>query len=186
MDCADSAMFLPRGDSTIEFLINDAWKTLPVMANTVQRFFPSLVDGATVLHQDYLWSTESFIHLGMYRLRHHFEVERRVSNSSAVIFRMHSIPSRETLSGFLSLTGFGDLRGDEVDAAFDWSASLLSDPDARLVVKAGKAWLLHKMGQDAKARRLFAEIKASDYYEHPFYQFQEGILRDWGYGFLMD
>jgi hypothetical protein len=54
-----------------------------------------------------------------------------------------------------------------------------------VVVKSRKAWLLHKMGHDDKARRLFAEIKTLEHYRHPLYQFQANILRDWGYGALM-
>lgn len=169
----------------IEFLINDAWKTMPVMANTVQKFFPALMEGATVFHQDYLWCTESWIHVGMYRLRNYFEIERRVRNSSTVVFRMKSRPPAKLLASFRSLENIADLREDEVDAAFEWSRSFLSDPDAHLVATAGKAWLLHKMGRDDKARRLFAEIKASAHYAHPFYQFQKSILIQWGYEALM-
>ncbi len=169
----------------IEFLINDAWKTMPVMANTVQKFFPALMDGATVFHQDYLWFSESWIHVGMYRLRNHFEMERRVRNSSTVVFRMPSRPSTKLLASFCTLGSLADLREEEVDAAFDWSRSFLVDPDARLVANAGQAWLLHKMGRDDKARRLFAENRASKDWGHPFYQFQETMLREWGYGGLL-
>jgi len=170
----------------IEFLINDAWKTSPVMTNTVQQFFPALMEGAIVFHQDYLWCTESWIHVGMYRLRNHFDMERRIRKSSTVVFRMNSRPSAEMLAGFQSLSHIGDFREDEVDAAFEWSRSLFVEPDARLVVKAGQAWLLHKMGHTDRARRLFAENRASKDWGHPFCQFQESILRQWGYGALME
>ena len=156
------------------------------MANTVREFFPSLLEGSTVFHQDYLWCTESWIHVGMYRLRDHFAFRERLQNSSTSVFRMTSRAPRRVLAGFETLTHIGDLREDEVEAAFDWSRSLFADPDAHLVLKAGQAWLLHKMGNDDKARRLFAEIKVSEHYRHPFYQFQERILRDWGYGALME
>ncbi len=43
----------------IEFLINDAWKAVPVMSQTIREFFPSLSLGAVVFHQDYLWSSDS-------------------------------------------------------------------------------------------------------------------------------
>ena len=169
----------------IEFLINDAWKTMPVMAHTARTFFPSLVEGATVFHQDYVWCTESWIHVGMYRLRNHFTVEQRLRNSSTVVFRMASRPPAELLASFCTLEKLGDLQEEEVDAAFEWSRSFLSDPDAQLVARAGQAWLLHKMGKDEKARRLFAENRASKDWAHPFYQFQDQMLRAWGYGGLM-
>jgi hypothetical protein len=170
----------------IEFMINDAWKTMPVMVNTVQRFFPSLIEGATVFHQDYLWCTESWIHLGMYRLRNHFEFQGRVQNSSTAVFRMTSRPPSDLVSSFRSLGDFASLQEREVDEAFAWSASLFTDPDAHLVLKAGQAWLLHKMGRDDRARQLFAENRASAHHGHPYYQFQENILRQWGFGFLME
>ena len=169
----------------IEFLINDAWKAIPIMTHTAREFFPSLLAGATVFHQDYLWSSESFIHVGMYWMRDHFTFQTRVQNSSTSVFQMQSTPSKEVLARFAALKGYSDLREDEVDAAFAWSASHFDEPDARLVVNAGKAWLLHKMGHDDRARRLFAENRASEHYKHPFYQFQEKVLRDWGFGFLM-
>lgn len=170
----------------IELLINDAWKTMPVMANTVQRFFPSLIEGATVFHQDYLWCTESWIHLGMYRLRNHFAFRGRVRNSSTAVFQMTSRPPQDLVAGFQALDHVAALEEREVDEAFAWSASHFSDPDALLVLKAGQAWLLHKMGYNDRARRLFAENKASPHHGHPFYQFQETILRQWGFGFLME
>ena len=179
---------LSRADwpgAPIEMLINDAWKTMPLMANTVQRFFPSLREGATVFHQDYLWCTESWIHVGMYRLRHWFEFERRLPNSSTAIFRMKKRVPQEVLEGFAGLADVEGLREDEVEAAFDWSLSFLMDPEARLAAKAGKGWLLHKMGRDEKARRIFSENRTSRDYHHPYYQFQEQILREWGFGGLM-
>ena len=169
----------------IEFLINDAWKTMPVMANTVQQFFPALMDGATVFHQDYLWFSESWIHVGMYRLRNHFTMEQRIRNSSTVVFRMVSKPPADLLASFRTLEKPGDLQEEEVDAAFEWSRSFLSDPDAQLVANAGQAWLLHKMGRDEKARRLLAKNRASKDWAHPFYQFQDQMLRAWGYGGLI-
>jgi hypothetical protein len=181
---ADLSQNVWSGDP-IEFLINDAWKTLPVMANTVQKFFPSLMDGAIVFHQDYLWCTESWIHVGMYRLRKHFEVEGRIQKSSTVVFRMTSRPPASLLSGFAALANVSGLEENEVDAAFDWSRSFLDDPEARLVATAGQAWLLHQMGLDDKARKLFAQNRASADFAHPFYQFQEKMLREWGHGFLM-
>ena len=167
----------------IEILVNDAWETMPLMANTVRRFFPWLGEGATVFHQDYLWCTESWIHVGMYRLRKWFRMERRVKNSSTAVFRMEAKPPAGVLEGFAELGDVGGLREDEVEAAFDWSLSLLEDADARLVAKAGKAWLLHRMGREEKARRIFAENRASPDWGHPYYQFQEQTLREWGFGF---
>ena len=169
----------------IEFLINDAWKALPVMAHTVPTFFPSLIGGATVFHQDYLWSSESFIHVGMYWLRDCFDFQTRVQNSSTAVFRLRSTPPTQVLNRFKALENYQSLQPEEVDAAFDWSRSLFDEPDAQLVINAGQAWLLHKMGHDDRARRLFAENRSSPHYQHPYYQFQEKTLRDWGLGFLM-
>ena len=169
----------------IEFLINDAWKTLPVMAHTVPAFFPSLIGGATVFHQDYLWSSESFIHVGMYWLRDSFDFLTRVRNSSTTVFRLRSAPPAGVLDRFKALKDYHSLQPEEVDAAFDWSRSHFDEPDAQLVINAGQAWLLHKMGHDDRARRLFAGNRASPHYRHPYYQFQEKTLRDWGLGFLM-
>jgi hypothetical protein len=166
----------------IEFLINDAWKRLPIMANVVERFFPALAAGAVVFHQDYLWSSDSFIHVGMYRLRDYFRFVCRIQNSCTALFRkVREIPS-SVLAEMASRRSYADFTEAEVHAAFDWSKALFADPEARLVVDAGRAWMLLQMGNSGAARQIFAEIKRSSHYQHPFYRFQEGVLRQWGLG----
>jgi hypothetical protein len=40
--------------------------------------------------------------------------------------------------------------------------------------------MLLQLGNPGGAKKIFAAIRESPGYEHPFYQFQEGILKSWG------
>lgn len=168
----------------IECLINDAWKTVPVMVNTICQFFPSLIPGATLLHQDYLWCTDSFIHIGMYRLRDYFDIVHRVHNSQMVVFRLNKAIPSNISEYFADLESIEDFEVEEIEAAFEWSVSLFGDnhPDAVLVVRAAKAWMLYKVGYIEEARLLFLQNRKSPDYNHPFYLHQEDTLRSWGLG----
>ena len=167
-------------DGPIEILINDAWKLIPIMTNVIERFLPALAPGAILFHQDYLWTSESFIHVAMYRLRDCFRFVCRIENSSTVLFRkVREIPEA-VLTEMAALSSYSSFDEAEIHAAFDWSKALFVDPEARLVVDAGRAWMLARMGNTDAARRIFAGIKHSPHYRSPFYQHQEGLLRQWG------
>ena len=164
----------------VEFLINDAWKQLPIMTNVIAQFFPSLIKGAILFHQDYLWASESFIHVAMYRLRDFFQSVCRIRNSCAAIFRkIHDMPDG-VLQQMAATRSYADFTEDEIYDAFAWSKSLFDEPEARLAVDAGLAWMLLQMGNAGAARRIFRDIKRSSCYQHPFYQFQESTLKQWG------
>ena len=170
----------------IEFLINDAWKTVLLMSNTIHEFFPSLLPNAVVFHQDYLWASESFIHIGMFHLRDCFAFDFRIPRSQAAVFRkLREIPV-PIIADLCSRRTPQDFSEAEILEAFEWSKSLFSDPEARLVADAGKAWMLHSIGKSDAARSIFREIKKSDHYMHPFYQFQENTLRGWGLGAVIE
>jgi hypothetical protein len=170
----------------IEFLINDAWKAVPVMSQTIREFFPSLSLGAVVFHQDYLWSSDSFIHIGMFHLRDCFEFVGRIQRSCTALFReVRDIPTG-TIAELASRQTLSDFTEEEVQKAFEWSKSLFWEPEARLVVDAGRAWMLHNIGRTEAARSAYADIKRSDHYGHPFYRFQEETLRRWGLGSIID
>jgi len=166
--------------------VNDAWKTVAVMANTVREFFPALIPGAVVFLQDYLWASDSFIHLGMFQLRHCFEYACRVRHSCSVVFRKKGDIPTDTLADLVSRRRTGDFSEREIREAFAWSRSLVTDPEAKLVVDAGMAWMLNSIGRVDAARDVFAEIRKSAHASHPFYKFQEDTLRGWGFGGIID
>lgn len=177
----------PWSQQPIEYLINDVWKTVPVMTHTIREFFPSLIPGATVLHQDYLWCTDSFIHIGMYRLREYFDYVVRVRDAQTVVFRLKKNLPSDLSEHFADLQTINDFTVEEIEAAFEWSAALFdeSHPDAHLVVRAAKAWMLFQIGHLPAAQALFRLNRESPHYEHPFYRFQEDVLRFWGLGELL-
>jgi len=172
--------------SAIEFLINDAWKTVPIMGNVISNFFPFILAGAVVFHQDYLWVTESQIQIAMYLLRDFFHCEGRIENSCAVAFRKLGDIPPQVIADLAARTSYLDFSDNEIEQAFKWSRSLFGDPEAQLVVDAAKAWMFSAIGETERARSGFRDIKRSEHSEHWFYAFQENILKQWGYGYLMD
>lgn len=168
----------------IEFLINDAWKTVPIMSNIIKRFFPSLVVGATVFHQDYLFATQSYIHVAMFRLREYFEFVLRLPNSSGVVFKKRRDVPKSVINDLASRTCCRDFSKKEIKAAFNWSKGLFKDPEVQLVVDASKAWLLNETGDTGSAKRIFQDIRRSEHCSHWFYKFQEELLRQWGYKYV--
>lgn len=171
----------------IEFLVNDVWKTIPIMTHTIGEFFPHLLPGATLLQQDYLWCTDSFIHVAMYRLRDYFDCIVRVRNAQTVVFRLKKELPADLAEWFADLQDFNSFTVEEIDAAFEWSGNLFDerDPDAQLVIRAAKAWMLFKKGLVTEAQALFRQNRESPHYNHPFYSFQEQVLRFWGLGKLL-
>ena len=157
----------------IELLVNDAWKSLPIVRNTVFQFFPNLIpEKSYVAHQDYLWITESFIHIAMYRLRRSFEFRLRIPESTMVVFRC--IDKQPDLIDFFPLT-FSEFCEDEIEEAFAWSQSILP-AEVHQLIKAAKAWMLAQIGNMKAARRLFLEIEADRTSLNSLYQFQKSFL----------
>jgi hypothetical protein len=169
----------------IELLINDIWKDLAIMANVVEQFFPSLLPDAILFHQDYLWASESFVHVAMFQLRDYFRFVCRIKNSTTALFRKTGEIPESVLEQVTSRRSWADFTEEEVREAFAWSRSLFEEEEARLVVDAGEAWLLLQMGHEDAARRIFAKVKQSSGYGHHFYQFQEMVLTNWGLGHVI-
>jgi len=122
----------------------------------------------------------------MFHLRDCFAFDFRIPRSQTAVFRkLREIPV-PIMADLCSRRTPQDFSETEILEAFEWSKSLFSDPEAGLVADAGKAWMLHSIGKSDAARSIFKEIKKSDHYMHPFYQFQEDILRGWGLGAVIE
>jgi hypothetical protein len=72
----------------IEFLFVDAMKDRVLTTMIARDFFPSLVPGAIVLHQDYIFPWCPWIHVLMARLAAHFEPVAAIEDSYGVVFRV--------------------------------------------------------------------------------------------------
>jgi hypothetical protein len=106
----------------IELLFVDAMKTPALTAAIAREFFPSLIDGAVVVHQDFIYAWCPWIHVLMFRLRDRFEPYAAIPSSYGAAFRALGGIGRDDAeaAGALPWTR------DEIEGAFEY-ASALSD-----------------------------------------------------------
>ena len=114
----------PWKDGAIELLFVDAMKTAGTARVIVREFYPHLVPGLSLIaHQDYAHFFTGWIHLIQYRLRDYFEFDSEVKRSCTVIFKLKKAIPAALLDQDWSLES---ITLDELNAAFDYSASLVS------------------------------------------------------------
>ena len=121
-------------DGPIEFLFIDAMKSPEVATAIASEFFPHLVPAkGYVAHQDFPHCFTPWVHFLTFRLRDHFSFIADLPQSS--LFRLEREIEPEILASDLSPTA---LSHAEIEAAFDYSMSLVSD-DKKANVIAAKA-----------------------------------------------
>jgi len=76
----------------IEILFVDAAKTPEVMRHIANEFFPHLIRGAIVVHQDYVSAEDPWIHVAMGELGAHFEVTDSPEGGSVCFRLMEPVP----------------------------------------------------------------------------------------------
>lgn len=133
----------------IEFLLVDAMKSWELTNCIVRDFYPSLI-GLTgfVLQQDFAHFYPPWIHLIHYRLRDFFEPFYDIPHSYGFVFRVsHVIPAQE-VSRPLS---FEDFSEEEIEKAFDYAQSLVSE-DKKANIAAAKVMLSVHTGNLTQAR----------------------------------
>ena len=138
-----------HGDK-IEFLLIDAMKSWTLTNNIISGFFPALIPGSgLILHQDFAHWYTSWIHLAQYRMRDYFEPVYDVPRSSSFVFRLRGSIPPEILRNQLSFSSF---TRQEIDAAFDYSLSLVSR-DKQPNIAAAKVMVFLHVQDFTQARR---------------------------------
>jgi hypothetical protein len=139
----------------IEFLLVDAMKNWDLANAIVRDFYPSLVpDESTILHQDFAHFFTPWIHLLQWTFRESFAFEGEVPKSQSVIFRYKNKIADELLNKDYSFDSFTDT---EVDAAFDYSMSLVSKEKLPNVAASKVMWFLHQNERE-KAKAEFEKL----------------------------
>jgi hypothetical protein len=165
-------------NGAIEMLFIDAMKSWELANSIIQNFFPSLIPGhSIVVHQDFTHYYTYWIHLTMYRFREYFDVVYDIPYSASLVFKYKKQIPQQELQKFYSVESF-DV--DEINAAFDYSASLVS-PEKRPVILAGKIKAFTELGTDWQPYRIDAAL--ADLHEE-LSKFQSLILvrqEGWAY-----
>jgi hypothetical protein len=118
----------------IEFLFIDVMKSADLATAIASNFFPHLLPGNSyVAHQDFSHCSTPWIHILTFRLRDYLSFVADLPQSS--LFRLKKKIEPQVLAGDLSPTV---VSCDEIEAAFDYSVSLVGH-DKKANVIAAKA-----------------------------------------------
>ena len=136
----------PWTHGKIELLFVDAMK-IPETARVIVRdFYPHLIPGVSIVaHQDFAHFFTGWIHLIQYRLRDYFEFDGEVKRSCTVLFKLKKTIPAELLDQDWSLE---KITLAEMNAAFDYSASLVSADKQEQIASARAMAHVHRGERD--------------------------------------
>ncbi|MFZ3374960.1 MAG: hypothetical protein WA183_05355 [Chthoniobacterales bacterium] len=138
----------------IEFLFVDAMKSPQVSTAIASNFFPHLICAQSyVAHQDFPHAFTPWIHFLVFRLRDYFQFVADLPQSS--LFRLEKKIDPEILARDLSPAAVSP---DEIEAAFDYSISLVRDEKKGNIV-AAKAMAYSARREFARAHDVMAQSR---------------------------
>jgi hypothetical protein len=137
----------PWNGAPIELLFVDAMKAPDTASSILRKFYPHVMPGVgLVAHQDFAHYYTGWIHLIQYRLRDYFEFDSEVKRSCTVVFRLKKEipPARLEMDCAIEHASL-----DELNAAFDWSASIVSADKQEQIAAARAMAHVHRGEFDA-------------------------------------
>ena len=126
----------------IEMLFVDAMKWPDTAQTILRKFYPYLVPGLSLVsHQDFAHFFTGWVHLIQYRLREYFSVHSEVPRACTVTFKLEKAIPPELLQMDAFLTS---ATREELDAAFDWAASIVSEEKQEQIAAARAMAHVHR------------------------------------------
>ncbi len=136
----------PWKSGPIELLFVDAMKMPDTARVIVRNFYPHLIPGVSIVaHQDFAHFFTGWIHLIQYRLRDYFDFDSEVKRSCTVNFKLKKAIPAELLDQDWSLE---KITLEEMNAAFDYSASLVSQDKQEQIASARAMAHVHRGERD--------------------------------------
>ena len=152
---ADLTLYEWRG-GPIKILLVDAMKSERIASQVTSSFFPSLVPGSLLIHQDFKHYYTSWIHLIQYRLRRYFRCNGNVPGMGTVAFEAIAPVPREAAD---RATDFVTIPDDEIDASFRHSLDLLGPDDCVNVAAAHVMQYVH-LGRKDRALEILETYRS--------------------------
>jgi hypothetical protein len=127
----------------ISLLLVDAMKSFEVAGQIVRSFYPALLPGAVLLHQDFKHYWTGWIHIVQHRFRDRFRFHRSIPEAGTVAFTVtRAIDPEEALAR----SDLGSISDEEIDEAFRFSLGLIP-PDEATNVAAAHVMIFHHLGR---------------------------------------
>lgn len=150
----------------IKILLVDAMKNENIASQITTSFYPSLMKGGLLIHQDFKHYYTSWIHVIQYRLRQYFRLDGNVPGSGTVAFEVVAPIPRGDLDQATDVVRIPD---DEVDASFRHSLDLVGPDDCVNVAAAHVMQYVHLGRKDRALETLetYRSLAPSDKSEFP-------------------
>lgn len=120
-------------EGKISLLVVDAMKTEELARHIMATFYPSLLPGAHVFHQDFCHFHTWWIHLYHFKIRRKFKLTDTVDGSGTVVFQLLEPFSQSEVEDVLA-TDLSDAK--LASDAFEHSLSLVSPVDRDQILRA--------------------------------------------------
>jgi hypothetical protein len=173
-DCTGDSVELIQADlalyewsaGPIKILLVDAMKGESIARQIACTFYPSLLAGSLLIHQDFKHYYTSWIHVLQYRLRDYFRLSASVPKSGTVAFEVLAPTPKEAVA---RATDFAQIADDEVDAAFHHSLKLVGSGEDVNVAAAHVMQYVHLGRKDRALATLetYRSLTTSDNSEFP-------------------
>ncbi|MEM1276246.1 MAG: hypothetical protein AAGH74_06960 [Pseudomonadota bacterium] len=142
-------------DKPIEILGIDLCKALPITDHVVRSFFPSLIEDALVIHQDFMHEFHPHIHLSMMRLRAFFTPEIELPWGCSVSYRLkRKISDQDILAAFGSDTSWYSDVATNTALLDDLHDEMLHD-QIKFYILLTKAWYFAQQQDMEQARAAY-------------------------------
>jgi hypothetical protein len=138
-------------ESPIKILLVDAMKSKKLSESICRNFYPCLLPGALVIHQDFKHYCTPWIHILHFRLREFFTLYHVVKNGDTAAFELTVPIPLETLVKCSDLSKIDD---SEVEEAFSHSLGLLEGIGLAPVAAAHVMHYVHR-NEMQKAEQIF-------------------------------
>jgi hypothetical protein len=160
----------------IKILLVDAMKSSELAKAIAMSFFPSLVAGALLIHQDYKHYYTPWIHVLQYRLKNYCAFTHNVPRSGTACFRLSTPIPVKTIHEAVDFTSVED---KEVEAAIAYSLSCVGTEGAESVAAAHVMHYLHAKNH-TRAHEIHREYAARGLTDRGDMQIVEQLLQGLG------
>jgi hypothetical protein len=143
----------------INVLLVDAMKNKELVQEIAMSFYPHLVTGAVLIHQDYKHFYTPWIHVLQYQLRAYFELMCDVRDGCTTAFVLKERIPQEVLENAAKCDGLSDA---DIDSVFRYSMSVCEQQEGRSAVAAAHVMYYVHQGEHRKALDTVALYKTQE------------------------